>query len=42
MRFNVILRCPPDPKQNVVSVFQVIHFSHDNSINPVITDINHS
>ena len=30
------------PKQNVVSVFHVIHLSHNNSINPVITDINQS
>ena len=29
-------------KQNVVSVFHVIHLSHDNSINPVITDMNQS
>ena len=26
-------------KQNVVSVFHVIHLSHNNSINPVITDM---
>ena len=30
------------PKQNVVSVFRVIHLSHNNSINPVITDMNQS
>ena len=30
------------PKQNVVSVFHIIHFSHNNSINPVITDMNQS
>ena len=30
------------PKQNVVSVFCVIHLSHNNSINPVITDMNQS
>ena len=30
------------PKQNVVSVFHVIHLSHNNSINPVITDMNQS
>ena len=29
------------PKQNV-SVFHVIHLSHNNSINPVITDMNQS
>ena len=28
------------PKQNVVSVFHVIHLSHNNSINPMITDMN--
>ena len=28
------------PKQNLVSVFHVIHLSHNNSINPVITDVN--
>ena len=27
------------PKQNVVSVFHVIHLSHNTSINPVITDM---
>ena len=30
------------PKQNVVSVFHVIHLSHNNSTNPVITDMNQS
>ena len=30
------------PKQNVVSVFHVIHLSHNTSINPVITDMNQS
>ena len=30
------------PKQYVVSVFQVIYLSHNNSINPVITDMNQS
>ena len=30
------------PKQNVVSIFHVIHLSHNNSINPVITDMNQS
>ena len=30
------------PKQNVVSVFHAIHLSHNNSINPVITDMNQS
>ena len=30
------------PKENVVSVFHVIHVSHNNSINPVITDMNQS
>ena len=30
------------PKQNLVPVLHVIHLSHNNSINPVITDINHS
>ena len=30
------------PKQNVVSVFHVIHLSHNNYINPVITDMNQS
>ena len=30
------------PKQNVVSVFHVIHLSRTNSINPVITDMNQS
>ena len=30
------------PKQNVVSVFHEIHLSHNNSINPVITDMNQS
>ena len=30
------------PKQNVVSVFHVIHGSYDNSINPVITNMNQS
>ena len=30
------------PKQNVVSVFHVIHLSHNNSINPVIADMNQS
>ena len=29
-------------QQNVVSVFDVIHLSHNNSINPVITDMNQS
>ena len=29
-------------KQNVVSVFHVIHLSHNNSINLVITDMNQS
>ena len=29
-------------KQNVVSVFHLIHLSHNNSINPVITDMNQS
>ena len=28
------------PKQNVVLVFHVIHLSHNNYINPVITDMN--
>ena len=32
MRFNV----------NAVSVFHVIHLSYNNSINPVITDMNQS
>ena len=30
------------PKQNAVSVFHVIHPSHNTSINPVITDMNQS
>ena len=30
------------PKQNVVLVFHVIHLSHNNFINPVITDMNQS
>ena len=30
------------PKQNVVSVFHVIHLSHNTSINLVITDTNQS
>ena len=30
------------PKQNVVSVFYIIHLSHNNSINPVQTDMNQS
>ena len=30
------------PKQNVASVFHVIHLSHNNSINSVITDMNQS
>ena len=30
------------PKENVVSIFHVIHLSHNNSINPVITDMNQS
>ena len=30
------------PKQNVGSVFHVIHLSHNNSINPVVTDMNQS
>ena len=30
------------PEQNVVSVFHVIHLSHNNSINPVITDMHQS
>ena len=30
------------PKQNVVSVFHVIHLSHNTSISPVITDMNQS
>ena len=30
------------PKQNVVSVFHVIRLSHNNSTNPVITDMNQS
>ena len=30
------------PKQNVVLVFHVIHLGHNNSINPVITDMNQS
>ena len=41
MKFNVRLRraCP----NNVVSVFQVIHPSHNNSINPfIIADMNQS
>ena len=29
-------------KQNVVSVFHVTHVSHNNSINPGITDMNQS
>ena len=29
-------------KQNVVLVFDVIHLSHNNFINPVITDTNQS
>ena len=41
MRFNVRLR-KGMPKQNVVSVFHVIHLSHNNSINPVAIDINQS
>ena len=28
------------PKQNVVSVFHVIHLRHNNSINPIIADMN--
>ena len=39
MRFNVRLRCGVCPKQNVVSVFHVIHISHNKLINPVITDM---
>ena len=30
------------PKQNVVSVFHVIHLSQNSSINPAITDMNQS
>ena len=30
------------PEQNVVQVFHVIHLSHNNSIDPVITDMNQS
>ena len=30
------------PKQNVISVFNVIHLSHNNSVDPVITDMNQS
>ena len=30
------------PKQNVVSVLHVIRLSHNNSINPAITDMNQS
>ena len=30
------------PKQNVVLVFLVIHLSHNNSINTVLTDMNQS
>ena len=30
------------PKQNVVSVFHVIHLSDNTFINPVITDMNQS
>ena len=30
------------PKRTIVSVFYVIYLSHNNSINPVITDMNQS
>ena len=30
------------PKQNVLSVFHVIHLRQNNSITPVITDMNQS
>ena len=30
------------PKQNVVLAFHVIHLSHNNFINPVVTDMNQS
>ena len=30
------------PKQNVVSIFHVIHLSHNTSVNPVTTDMNQS
>ena len=30
------------PKQNVVLAFHVIHLSHNNYINPVVTDMNQS
>ena len=30
------------PRQNVVSVFDVIHLGHNNSINPVIINTNKS
>ena len=30
------------PKQNVVSILHVTHLSHNNFINPVITDMNQS
>ena len=30
------------PKQNVVSVFHVIHLRHNSSTNPFITDMNQS
>ena len=39
MRFKIYKDMP---KQNVVSVFRAIHLSHNNSINPVITDMNQS
>ena len=42
MRFNVYKTKKGMPKQNVVSVFHVINLSHNNSINPIITDMNQS
>ena len=42
MRFNVYKTKKGMPKQNVVSVFHVIHLSHNTSISPVITDMNQS
>ena len=43
MRFNVRLMMGMPKQKNVVSsVFNVIHLSHNNSINPVITDLNQS
>ena len=40
-RFNVRLG-RTWPNKNVVSVFHVIHRSHNNSINPVISDMSQS